>query len=78
MTKILTGKRVCIGCKPEYATMPITNLPVGTIKVRRKIRNDRAAVAFVKTENTVEKWILVPDGDTALKIDLQQGINRFK
>ena len=75
MAIIARGIRVCFGCKPEYATMPITNLPTGTIKVRRRIRNDRAVTAFVKTETTVEKWILSPDGDNALKLTLNQGIN---
>lgn len=75
MAIITRGIRVCIGCKPEYATMPITNLPPGTIKVRRRIRNDRAMAVFVKTETTVEKWIVSPDGENALKLNINQGIN---
>ena len=55
--------------------LPITNLPSDTIKVRRRIRNDQYAVAFVKTKTTVEKWMLAPDGDAALKLLINQGIN---
>ena len=75
MATITYGTPICIGCKPEYVTMPITNLPLGTIKVRRRIRNDRAAVAFVKTETTVQKWVLSPGSHDTLKLSLLQGIN---
>jgi len=69
------GIRIAFGTRPEYATMPITNLPPGTIKVRRRLRNTSAAVAFVKTATTVEKWVLAPDGENELKLQILQGIN---
>ncbi len=73
---IQKGINVCIGCKPEFATLPINNLPADTIAVRRRIRNDCAAVAFVKTKTTVEKWILSPDHKGGLYLSINQGINR--
>jgi hypothetical protein len=75
MATITYGLKICFGSKPELATLPITNLPSDTIKVRRRIRNDQYAVAFVKTKTTVEKWMLAPDGDAALKLLINQGIN---
>ena len=72
---VIVGTLLCHGCKPEYATMPITNLPAGTIKVRRRFRNDREAEAFVKTERTIQKWFLEPDGNGALRLSLLRGVN---
>ena len=72
---IQRGVRVIYGTDKKYHEMPITNLPIGTIKVRTRWRNDRAAVAFVKTATTVEKWMLQPDGDNAIKLGFLQGVN---
>jgi hypothetical protein len=71
---IQIGKPLAWGCRPEYTTAQVVNLPPDTIKVRRRIRNNRAAVAFVRTETTVEKWVLAPDGDR-LKLEILQAVN---
>ena len=69
------GAAVCVGALREWAELPISNLPPDTIKVRRRIRNNRAARAFVKTSTEVQHWILAPDGDNAVKLMFQQGMN---
>ena len=69
------GIRICLGANPKWTTLPISNLPPQTIKVRRRIRNDSAAVAYVKTETEVQRWILAPDGEAAVKLEILQGIN---
>ncbi len=71
----ITGVPVCFGCVDSFATLPISNLPPDTVKVRRRIRNDRVAVAFVKTRFSVQRWILGPDGNGALKLLFIQGEN---
>lgn len=74
MAFTIVRKQLAWGCRPEYATAHIVNLPPGTVKVRRRIRNNRVAVAFVRTETTVEKWVLAPIGDK-LKLEILQAVN---
>lgn len=78
---------VCFGADPRWANLPITNLPEGTIKVRRRIRYTKSAEVFVKTATQIEHWILAPVDDVrldrhtvlstcqALKLVFLQGIN---
>lgn len=57
------GKIICFGMDPRWATLPITNLPVDTIRVRRCLRAQREAVAFVLQPGRLTKWMLEPDED---------------
>ena len=68
--------RICFGSKPEWATMPINNLPANTLKVRRKIRYCECARAYVKTTTEVQEWYLSPNGDgKTLNLVMMQGSN---
>ena len=68
------GAPICFGANPEWATLPIHNLPSDTIRVRRKIRFGRIARVFVKTPGEVQEWLLAIDGD-GLKLVFRQGMN---
>ena len=48
---------VAWGCDKKWLFAPIINLPSDTIKVRRKLRTNCIAFAFVKTPNAVTKYI---------------------
>lgn len=79
---IIRGRAICHGADLRWSSLPIINLPPNTIKVRRRIRNDRFASVFVKTKTEVQHWRLCPVGDkfngvTELYLDLLQGVNAF-
>jgi hypothetical protein len=54
--------KVCFGCDPK-ALLPISNLPVGAIAVRRRLRDTCVAEAFVRTRDGIGRYLLCPDGD---------------
>jgi len=57
------GEPICWGADPRWAVLPISNVPVDAINVRRKVRPRCAARAYVKTASGIQEWILAPDGD---------------
>ena len=78
MGTIIRGTQICWGLKPEWLTLPITNLPPDTISVKRKMRGEKAVEAFVKTPDTVQRWTLAPDGDSGVKLLYFHGCNHRK
>lgn len=72
--QIVTGIRACWGSKPEFSALPINNVPVGAVSVRRRVRHESYAKAFVKFPNRIEEWILSPDGD-GLTLKVLRGTN---
>ncbi len=71
------GVSICFGCEFAWANRPITNLPAGTLKVRRRIRALQPAKAYVKTASAVTCYHLVKDGENSLKLLLHaNGINK--
>jgi hypothetical protein len=80
MATIKLGMRICWGSDPRWATLPISNLPLDCIKVRRRIRLGDVARAYVKTATSVQHWCLAPVGDyetcAALRLDYFQGENK--
>lgn len=75
----LLGVQVCWGADPRWASLPISNVPEGAIKVRRRIRNKDVARAYVKTASELQEWILAPDGTfkecATIRLAYRQGIN---
>ena len=59
------GSAVCFGIDERWLSLPIVNLPEGTIKVRRRLRYDSFAVAYVKTAIGIFRYHLEPDGTFA-------------
>ncbi len=73
---ITNGASVCFGVKPEFACLPIANLPDDTISVKRKFRPKMAALAYIRRPHSVEEWVLAPDGNAALKLSFVRKINQ--
>jgi hypothetical protein len=46
------------GADPLLHELPIINLPSDTLKVRRRLRNDDFAFAFVKTARGITRYAL--------------------
>lgn len=59
--------KLTYGTGIKLANDPITNLPHDTIKVRRRLRQNCIATAFVKTARGVFQYYLERDGE-ALKL----------
>lgn len=68
------GMLIAYGVMPEYAYRPINNLPPDTVSVRRRLRANKPAIAFVKTKTSVERWAMAPDGD-CMKLQILLGVN---
>lgn len=73
-------KRVLYGVNPEWEKMPIANLPENTIKVRRRFRQKDFAKAYIKTQTSIQEWILGPEDGCnrltgPLKLVVLNGIN---
>lgn len=58
----LYGDPACFGADPRWASLPISNVPDDAVRVRRRVRPDAFAKAYVKTETDLQEWILAPDG----------------
>lgn len=61
----IMGTTICWGVKPEWARLPVVNLPTDAVKVRLRFRMKDAGQAFVKlADGTVQRWRLglVPGG----------------
>jgi hypothetical protein len=59
---------------------PIVNIPPDARKVRLRLRHDSFAVAFVKFDDRIERWAIVPDGGklegaTRWRLGLLRGVN---
>lgn len=61
-TDRIIGERICAGADPRWASLPISNLPAGALKVRRRIRYNDWARAYVKTATELQEWTLAPNG----------------
>jgi hypothetical protein len=79
MSAIIRGLPLCWGANPLWLTLPITNVSPLAKKVRRRIRSNSVAFAFVKTQTSIEKWILEPvpnlDNPTSLRLGILIGAN---
>ena len=65
------------GCDLKFKDAPITNLPDGTITVRRRIRAHEMAQVFVKTlDGSVTRYFAGPDGPGALRLLWAMGTNK--
>lgn len=75
--RIIKGIRACLGVDSRWFSWPISNLPPGSVVVRRRLRAGQVAIAFVKTERAgVQRWALVPDEkDNAVKLGWLLGVN---
>jgi len=51
---------VCWGCRAEWASDPILNLPVDTVRVRVRLRHDAVARAYVRTRSGIFCYLLKP------------------
>jgi hypothetical protein len=74
---VTVGRRVVWGAKE---VKPICNIPADAIRVKVRLRNDKPAMAYVKFENRVERWILAPKDGQAFdgpewQLSLLQGVN---
>lgn len=68
--------KVTFGCDQKFATLPISNLPAGAVKVRRRIRAHEMAQVFVKTaDGAVTRYYAGPDGTEALRLLWPMGVN---
>jgi hypothetical protein len=74
---LFDGDPICWGARPEWVTLPIVNLPVDTMKVRRRIRSFSVAKAYVKTMTGVQEWSLAPC-DGGLRLLHQTAINKME
>ena len=59
----IKASQICWGIKPEWATMPIQNIPSNAQIVRRRFRKMGAASAFLRTKQGLEEWVLGLNGD---------------
>lgn len=67
----LSGVKVAFGLSGfgiDYATAPIINVPQGAMVLRRRIRSNGIAKAFVKTPNGITQWILGPADNGELQL----------
>jgi len=71
---IIYSEVICWGVQSEWLTMPIMNLPSGTIKVRRRFRANRGGKAFVKTIRGIMEYSLSPC-DSGLRLSILHGQN---
>ena len=70
-------ERVSYGCDPSFASAPVTNLPAGTVSVRKRIRAHELAQVFVKTaDGAVTRYYAGPDGPGALRLLWPMGVNK--
>lgn len=60
--KAIVSTKLVFGCKPELLMLPISNLPAETLKVRVRMRQGEAAVAYVKLPRSISRWLLADDG----------------
>lgn len=71
------GVRTTYGCDLKFKSAPITNLPAGTVAVRKRIRAHEMAQVFVKTaDGAVTRYYAGPDGPGALRLLWPMGINK--
>jgi hypothetical protein len=84
-SSVLLGLPVCVGCDPRWARLPISNVPIDAIKVRRRIRQNDIAKAYIKTATELQEWVLAPDGKSAECVTIRlaylqsiNAINRFR
>ena len=65
------------GCDLRFKDAPITNLPSGTVSVRKRIRAHEMAQVFVKTaDGSVTRYYAGPDGPGALRLLWPMGVNK--
>ena len=67
------GIAVCRGVRPEWATMPIRNLPHDTLSVRRRMRAREVMTVTMKTAHAFTCYALGPAGGshaTATELEL--------
>jgi hypothetical protein len=73
------GQPTCWGADEKWSTLPITNLPEGTLKVRRQIRSNNFAKAFVTSSSEIQEWALSPNDSIenckSLRLGICLGIN---
>lgn len=69
--------RARYGCGLRFKSAPITNLPAGTVSVRKRIRAHEMAQVFVKTaDGVVTRYFAGPDGPGALRLLWPMGVNK--
>ena len=81
---ITTGQHLMYGCATtivwgtanidHWRDCPITNLPSGTIRVRRRFRQKQVGQAFVLRPGSIEQYRLDIDGE-ALRLGMLMGVN---
>lgn len=70
-------ERATYGCDLRFKSAPITNLPAGTVSVRKRIRAHEMAQVFVKTsDGAVTRYYAGPDGPGALRLLWPMGVNK--
>lgn len=78
MAYTLVADTFCWGTKPEWATLPIVNLPADAVKVRRRFRNSDFGCAFIKrASGALEHWML-KQVEGGLELKYLQGSNATK
>jgi hypothetical protein len=75
--KAVAGKAVIFGAKP---IRPIINLPADVRKVRLRLRNNSVGRAFLRFDDRIEHWILMPADEQTQrcaewKLGYHQGTN---
>ena len=70
-------ERARYGCDLRFKDAPITNLPSGTVSVRKRIRAHEMAQVFVKTaDGSDTRYYAGPDGPGALRLLWPMGVNK--
>ena len=73
---VLVGLDLGLGVDPRMMTLPIVNLPPDTVRVKRRMRNNDFARAFVKTKTGIREFYLVfAEKKTALALAHERGAN---
>ena len=74
---VVQPERFTYGCDLRFKDAPITNLPSGTVSVRKRIRAHEMAQVFVKTaDGAVTRYYAGPDGPGALRLLWPMGVNK--
>ncbi len=73
---LFKGELLAWGSDPRFRTLPIVNLPVGYLRVKRRLRNKDFAWAFVRMPDGIRKFALREVDNGGLELCLEQASNQ--